>query len=130
MKKSNTYRSQQEVELTNPMLRSRKSTIRNDSVQKSSIYEQYSINENFDLNIDDIEKALFLAKICIENERWEDAIKYVDEFAQKKEEEFSEEERDVFVLPFKNYISDKRSNWRQIYLKEEEERRSETDVVT
>ncbi len=64
-------------------------------------------------------KYMFLAKICINLENFEDSLRYVDEMAKLKETEFTVEERELFVNAYKGFISHKRNSWRTLYKKEE-----------
>ena len=77
-----------------------------------------SSKRSFQEEISPSEKALYLAKFCAENEKFEDAIIFSDEMIQKKDTEMTDEERDVFVVSYRMYISKLRSSWRLLFYKE------------
>ena len=71
---------------------------------------------------DVFDKNLYLAKFCLEIEKYEDAIRYIEEIVKSKEEELSEEERNVFVMIYRCYITEKRNAWKTLYNQEEKEK--------
>src|SRR4051812_42849131 len=68
------------------------------------------------------EKSKYLAQICLRFEQYEDAIQYVDELIKIKENELTEEERDLFVSAYRIYINEKRTAWRSIFIAESTEK--------
>lgn len=67
------------------------------------------------------EKVSYLASICIKYEKYEDAVRYVDEMVKLKETELTEDERNIVISAYKYYISEKRKGWRVIFLRETKE---------
>ena len=77
-----------------------------------------------------IQKNLYLAKYCLEIEKYEDAIKYIDDLIKGKSEELIEEERKIFILIYRRYITDQRNTWKTLYQLEEKEKLMKTGYVT
>ena len=77
-----------------------------------------------------IQKNLYLAKYCLEIEKYEDAIKYIDDLIKGKNEELTEEERNIFILIYRRYITDQRNTWKTLYQLEEKEKLMKTGYVT
>ena len=77
-----------------------------------------------------IEKNLYLAKYCLEIEKYEDAIKYIDDLIKGKSEELIEEERKIFILIYRRYITDQRNTWKTLYQLKEKEKLMKTGYVT
>ena len=77
-----------------------------------------------------IQKNLYLAKYCLEIEKYEDAIKYIDDLIKGKNEELTEEERNIFILIYRRYITDQRNTWKTLYQLKEKEKLMKTGYVT
>jgi len=78
-------------------------------------------------------KNMYLARLCLNLENYEDSLRYVDQMAKLKENEFSIEEREIFVNAYKSYISQKRNSWRILYKKEAdyiEEKNKNTNIIS
>ena len=80
------------------------------------------------LNLEDVEytnteKSLFLAKVCLENYRLEDAVKYIDDAIVSYTERLKPVDRDLIISCYKSYIHDQReayNNLASIKIKEKE----------
>ena len=100
-----------------------------DSNKDNEISIEFSIQNTNELYT----KAIYLAKICLKLENFEDSLRYVDEMAKLKEGEFSLEEREIFVSAYKNFISHKRAAWRKLYKKENKlmtEKNKNSNIIT
>jgi len=69
-----------------------------------------------------LEKNLYLAKFCLEIEKYDDAIRYIDDIIKTKDDELTEEERNIFVMIYRCYITEQRNSWKTIYNQEEKEK--------
>jgi len=97
--------------------------------QKNDISLEIGVLNNQELFF----KNMFLAKLCLNLENFEDSLRYVDDMAKLKESEFSIEERELFVNSYKSFISQKRSAWRSIYKKENkfvEEKNKYSNIIS
>lgn len=70
---------------------------------------------NLDPKMSAYEKVSYLASICLKYEKYEDAVRYVDEMAKLIEGELSIDEKNIVISSYKFYISEKRAAWRAIY---------------
>jgi len=61
------------------------------------------------------EEAYFISKKCLEVERYEDALFYVDQMIKLIDREFLEEELEVFITTYRFVMIEKRKEWRKSY---------------
>jgi 14-3-3 protein epsilon len=61
------------------------------------------------------DKAFYLASVCIRFDKYEDAVRYVDEMVKLKEGELTEDERHVVITGYKFFIAEKRTAWRNMF---------------
>jgi 14-3-3 protein epsilon len=61
------------------------------------------------------EKAYYLASVCIKFDKFEDAVRYVDEMVKLKEGELTDDERHVVITGYKYFIAEKRTAWRNMF---------------
>jgi 14-3-3 protein epsilon len=81
------------------------------NAQEDSILAAFEKNPK----VEAFDKAYYLASVCIRFEKYEDAVRYVDEMVKLKESEFSDDERNVIVTSYKYFIAEKRTAWRNMY---------------
>jgi 14-3-3 protein epsilon len=67
------------------------------------------------LKAEAFDKAYYLASVCIRFDKYEDAVRYIDEMVKLKEGELTEEERHVVITGYKFFIAEKRTAWRNMF---------------
>ena len=61
-----------------------------------------------------LEEDIFMARVAEQAERFDDMVKYLQEVAKRKTEDFTTEERNLLSVGFKNQIGSKRTAIRTI----------------
>jgi 14-3-3 protein epsilon len=88
------------------------------------------VDNMLDPKLEAYDKVHFLSSMCLKFENYEDALGYVEEMVKLKETELTVEERDIFVTCYRYYISEKRTNWRQMYKLEEKEKDAKSKFIS
>ena len=66
--------------------------------------------------MNELEELSTLAQVAEISERFEDAVKYIEELIKKKKEDLSKEEKNIFYKSYKYIINSKRCSLRTTYL--------------
>jgi len=61
-----------------------------------------------------LEESIFMARVAEQAERFDDMVLYLKDVVQKKNEDFTTEERNLLSVGFKNQIGSKRTAIRTI----------------
>jgi 14-3-3 protein epsilon len=69
------------------------------------------------------EELLLLSRMAEQTERYEEMIEFVRLFISKAESEFSEDERNILSVAFKNVVGNRRTAWRVLSSIEQKESR-------
>lgn len=80
--------------------------------------------------MNDLEELSSLAQVAEIAERYEDALKYIEELIKKKKEDLTKEEKNIFYKSFKFIINSKRCALRSTNLMEEKEKRHSSQYVS
>lgn len=112
-----------------------------DSPQKSNTKEGLQLNFNtmkktkkhaepksiVKYEFTEFERAIYLAKICLENRRFEEALKYGEEAIISCDGEINEEDRNLVVSCFKSYVNEKREAFKNILIIDMKERDAQSN---
>ena len=79
--------------------------------------------------MNELEELSTLAQVAEISERFEDAVKYIEELIKKKKEDLSKEEKNIFYKSYKYIINSKRCSLRTTYIIEEKERKHSSQFI-
>ena len=72
----------------------------------------------------DREELLYLARLAEQSERYDEMVRFVDEFVKRERNELTVEERNIISVAYKNVVGTRRTSWRVLNsIQQKEERR-------